>query len=80
MSILLARRLYRHLLSIIEANGYDSINHRAATSKWDKLREFSTCAILTRLWKYDDGGRRRAVPRAIATLDAPRWSADAGSL
>ncbi len=53
LPILLASRLYRHLLSEIESNNYDAINFRASTSRWDKLRELGISATITRLWQSD---------------------------
>lgn len=56
LPILLASRLYRHLLSVIESNGYDSINIRASTSRWDKMRELAICKTMIALWQIDENG------------------------
>ncbi len=47
--ILLACRLYRTLLAVIERNGHDSINLRAATTRWDKARELAVSMAMVRL-------------------------------
>lgn len=57
LPILLASRLYRHLLSEIENNGYDSINFRASTSRLDKVRELAVSKAITTLWHIDENGR-----------------------
>jgi 15-cis-phytoene synthase len=48
LPIMLAARLYRHLLTIIEHNGYDTLRRRASTTRVHKVREAITCWALVR--------------------------------
>lgn len=50
MPILLSARLYRHLLAVIEGNGYDTLRNRASTTRLHKARETVTCWLLVRGW------------------------------
>ncbi len=52
-AILIAGRLYGAILDAIEANGYDVLHRRAATSRLVKAREAAAALLLTRF-----GGRR----------------------
>ncbi len=58
--ILLAARLYRRILCVIERNDYDVLRWRAATSLSEKLREAVVTFALVRLWRrgeaYPPGG------------------------
>ncbi|HET9017392.1 MAG TPA: phytoene/squalene synthase family protein [Thermomicrobiaceae bacterium] len=66
LPVLIAARLYRRILDVIEANDYDTLRRRAATTRAEKLREAAIAAMLDRLWRHgerrrrsiDDGGER----------------------
>jgi 15-cis-phytoene synthase len=45
MPILVAARLYQLILRKLEANGYDSLRQRAATTGWQKLNEARLCVL-----------------------------------
>jgi phytoene synthase len=48
LPILVAARLYRHLLTLIEQHDYDTLRQRVSTSRFDKAQEALTCwATLT---------------------------------
>jgi phytoene synthase len=51
LPILLAARLYRRILSVIERNDYDVLRWRAATSLPEKIREATFAFALDRLWR-----------------------------
>lgn len=51
LPILLAARLYRRILSVIERNHYDVLRRRAATSFPEKVREATVAFTLDRLWR-----------------------------
>ncbi len=51
LPILLAARLYRRILSVIEHNDYDVLRWRAATSLPEKIREATVAFALDRLWR-----------------------------
>lgn len=54
--ILLAARLYRRLLRIIERNDYDTLRRRCATSRRDKAAEVVLCGWLVARGCRDDSG------------------------
>jgi phytoene synthase len=49
-AILIAGRLYGAILDQIEANGYDVLRRRAATSRLVKAREAMAALLIARLW------------------------------
>lgn len=51
LPILLAARLYRRILFVIERNQYDVLRWRAATSFPEKLREAALAFAVDRLWR-----------------------------
>ncbi len=51
LPILIAGRLYRRILTVIERNQYDVLHSRAATSFVEKIYEASTALMLDRLWR-----------------------------
>ena len=51
LPILIASRLYRRILAVIEANNFDSLRVRASTTKIEKLEEAATAMLLNRLWR-----------------------------
>jgi phytoene synthase len=51
LPILLAARLYRRILTVIERNDYDVLRWRAATSMPEKIREATVAFALDRLWR-----------------------------
>lgn len=52
--ILLAGRLYQHILLQIERQGYDVLHKRAATSLWTKIEEVGVVFVLVLLWQYGE--------------------------
>jgi len=62
LPILVASRLYRRILIIIERNGYDALGSRASTSYLEKVREATIAFTLDRLWRHGevDIGKRAA--------------------
>ena len=52
--ILIAGRLYRAILDVIEANGYDVLHRRAVTSRIRKTREALAALTMVSLWGKDD--------------------------
>ena len=50
LPILIAGRLYRRILTVIEHNDYDVLRARAATSTAEKVREAAIAFALDRLW------------------------------
>lgn len=50
LPIMLAARLYRELLAIIEGHDYDTLRRRASTTRLHKAREAVTCWLLVRGW------------------------------
>ncbi len=54
LPILLAARLYRRILLVIERNDYDVLRWRATTSLPDKLWEASVAFALDRLWRLGE--------------------------
>jgi 15-cis-phytoene synthase len=51
LTILIAGRLYRRILTVIEHRNYDVLRSRAATSFQEKLREAAIAFTLDRLWR-----------------------------
>ena len=70
-AILVAGRLYRAILDVIEQRRYDVLSRRAATSKLRKAREATVSILLHGLWG------RRPTPAELA-LGAPDESGRAG--
>ncbi|TMD61995.1 MAG: phytoene/squalene synthase family protein [Chloroflexi bacterium] len=62
LPILVASRLYRRILIIIERKGYDALRSRASTSYLEKVREATIAFTLDRLWRHGevDIGKRAA--------------------
>lgn len=58
LPILLASRLYRKILRVIERNGYDVLRRRAVTSPMEKLTEMGIALILNRLWRSGEHQQR----------------------
>lgn len=54
LPILIAGRLYRRILTVIEHNDYDVLRARAATSFSEKLREAAIAFALDRLWSHGE--------------------------
>jgi phytoene synthase len=59
LPILVAGRLYRRILAVIERHDYDVLRRRASTSRLEKAREAAVSLALDRLWR---GGEGRGVP------------------
>jgi phytoene synthase len=75
LPILLATRLYRRILAVIEANDYDTLRARAVTSRWTKGREAAIAFAIDRLWSR---GERPAPARGlILPAPSPVETADA---
>lgn len=51
LTILIAGRLYRRILDVIERNGYDTLRQRAVTTRREKVREAAIAVALDRLWR-----------------------------
>jgi len=51
LPVLIAGRLYRRILTVIERNQYDVFHSRATTSFVEKIYEASTALMLDRLWR-----------------------------
>lgn len=51
LPILIAGRLYRRILDVIERNDYDTLRQRAVTTRREKLREAAIAIMLVRLWR-----------------------------
>ena len=47
----IAGRLYRRILDVIERNGYDTLRQRAVTTRREKVREAAIAVALDRLWR-----------------------------
>ena len=54
LTILIAGRLYRRILTVIEHRNYDVLRSRAATSLQEKLREAAIAFTLERLWRHGE--------------------------
>jgi phytoene synthase len=54
LPILIAGRLYRRILTVIERRHYDVLHRRASTSAFEKAREASVAFLLNRLWKWGE--------------------------
>lgn len=73
LPILIASRLYRRLLRLIEANDYDSLRRRAATTRLQKAHEAAVCSALAWLGRPLTPDFTRANAGALSvqsTLDA----------
>ena len=55
LPILVASRLYRRILTVIEQKNYDVLHSRAATSFLQKLREAAIAFMLDHLWRRGEG-------------------------
>lgn len=64
--ILLAARLYRRLLRIIERHDYDTLRRRCATSRRDKAREIVLCR-----WQIARARDGQAARMAVARQEPP---------
>ena len=53
--ILVASRLYRRILTVIEHRDYDVLRSRASTSFQEKVREAAIAFLLERLWSRGEG-------------------------
>ncbi len=51
LPILIATRLYRRILTVIERNQYDTLRRRASTSRREKLEEAAIALLVDRLWR-----------------------------
>ncbi len=67
LPILIATRLYRRILAVIERNGYDTLRRRASTSRREKLEEAAIALLVDRLWRRGEHGRR-PVPLSVPSL------------
>ena len=67
LPILIATRLYRRILAVIERNGYDTLRRRASTSGREKLEEAGIALLVDRLWRRGEHGSR-PVPRSAPSL------------
>ncbi len=65
LPILLATRLYRRILSVIERRDYDTLRRRASTSRHEKLEEAAITILVDRLWRRGEHSTR---PRPAATF------------
>ena len=54
LPILIASRLYRRILSVIEVNRYDTLRFRASTTTFEKLEEAAVSTLLIRLWRHGE--------------------------
>ena len=61
LPILLASRLYRRILSVIERQDYDVLHTRASTRWPEKLGEAAIALVLTQLWSRGEGRLRTQV-------------------
>jgi phytoene synthase len=73
LPILIAGRLYRRILAVIERQGYDVLRRRASTSALEKAQEAAVSLALDRLWR---GGENHRLPLPdLAQLDIIRVNA-----
>ena len=71
LPILLATRLYRRILTVIERRDYDTLRRRASTSRIGKLEEAAITLVVDRLWRR---GEHAARPRPVAPFPSFRQS------
>jgi phytoene synthase len=64
--ILVAGRLYRRILTVIERNDYDVLRARASTNLREKLQEAGMALLLERLWRH--GEQPRGDASTVAAL------------
>jgi phytoene synthase len=62
LPILIAARLYRRILVVLERRGYDALRLRAATTLRMKLEEAALALALVRLWRH---GEPRSLPLVL---------------
>jgi len=81
LPILIASRLYRRLLPLIEANEYDTLRQRAATTRFQKAREAAVCGTL--VWRgrhlppaTNGDGARSAVLAGVPPVADPQSAMD----
>jgi phytoene synthase len=71
LPILIAARLYRRILSVIERNDYDTLRRRAATTRREKLEEAAIALVVDRLWRRGEpAGPVEATPSFPAVREA----------
>jgi phytoene synthase len=58
LPILLASRLYRRILTVIERRDYDTLRRRASTSRLEKVEEAAIVLLVDRLWRRGEDGER----------------------
>ncbi len=68
LPILLATRLYRRILTVIERRGYDTLRRRASTSRREKIEEAAIALLVDRLWRRGEVAPRRRMPVPLASL------------
>jgi phytoene/squalene synthetase len=56
LPILVASRLYRRILTVIERKDYDVLRSRASTGFPEKVREAAIAFTLDRLWNRGEAG------------------------
>lgn len=54
LPVLIAGRLYRYILTVIERKNYDVLRSRAATNVAEKAREAAIACVLHRFWRYGE--------------------------
>ncbi len=68
LPILLATRLYRRILTVIERRGYDTLRRRASTSRREKIEEAGIALLVDRLWRRGEIAPRRNIRTSLSSL------------
>ncbi len=68
LPILLATRLYRRILTVIERRDYDTLRRRASTSRHEKFEEAAIALLVDRLWRRGEIAPRRPGLAPITSL------------
>ena len=68
LPILLATRLYRRILTVIERRDYDTLRARASTSRREKLEEAAIALFIDRLWRRGEITPRRPKLATVTSL------------
>jgi phytoene synthase len=71
LPILIAARLYRRILTVIERNHCDVFRRRAATTRLEKLAEAGRAFALQRLWRGGERTSAAALAEAYEQSELP---------
>lgn len=69
LPILIAGRLYRRILVVIERNNFDVLHSRASTNLREKVQEAAMALLLEKLWRHGEGVTGAHTPRADASRE-----------